>query len=86
MAMPDEFGIGFVLGAVVALFLSAIGYAIVDGYRSSCVTAVGYRHRVHSVRVGDDLCVRDFEYEVTPSNATVNVFFVPRKAMDTYVR
>lgn len=78
MAMPDDFGVGFVLGAVVALFLSAIGYAIVDGCRSSCVTAVGYHHKVHSVRVGDDLCVRDFEYNITPSNALVTVKFASR--------
>lgn len=83
MTVNDNIAFGFVLGIVTAAFIGLIIHAFAVFYADSVVIAAGHTQPYKKIRVGNDLWVKDFEYEVTPSNAAVTVKFAPRKDVET---
>lgn len=83
MTVSDNIAFGFVLGIVTAVFLGFLIHEVAVFYADSVVIAAGHTQPYKKILVGNDLWVKDFEYEVTPSNALVTVKFAPRKDVET---
>ena len=82
MTVSDNIAFGFFLGIVTAAFIGMLIREVTVFYADSGVIATGYTQPYKKILVGNDLWVKDFEYEVTPSNASVTVKFAPRKDVE----